>query len=123
MVFYDKYNDFLVFQCPHLRVIVQILFAILDYNRSINHQEDQQFLCFFEPLLEKVAAVTKFQQAVRTCLYRKSLRDDDLAVTKIVQKRAAYCIQSWWSSLKLRKRMIALTNIKKHIEKINSNEI
>ena len=46
-----------------------------------------------------------------------------MAVTKIVQKRAAYCIQNWWSSLKLRKRMIALANIKQHIQKINSNEI
>jgi hypothetical protein len=56
-------------------------------------------------------------------MYRKKLQDDDLAVNKIVQKRAAYCIQSWWSGLKLRKRLIALANIKKHIEKINSNEI
>lgn len=60
MVFFDKYNDFLVFECKNLRLVVQILFAILDYNRSLNQTEDQQFLCFFEPLLKKVAAVTKF---------------------------------------------------------------
>lgn len=40
MVFYDKYNDFLVFECKSLKVIVQVLFAILDYNRTIDHNED-----------------------------------------------------------------------------------
>ncbi len=40
MVFYDKYNDFFVFECPSLKLIVQILFAILDYNRQINHEVD-----------------------------------------------------------------------------------
>lgn len=80
MVFFDKYNDLLVFECKHLRLIVQVLFAILDYNRQLNHAEDQQFLCFFEPLLDKVASITKFQQAVRTCLYRKKLKEDQLPV-------------------------------------------
>jgi hypothetical protein len=37
MVFYDKYNDLLVFECKHQSLIVAILFAILDYNRTINH--------------------------------------------------------------------------------------
>lgn len=40
MVFYDKYNDFLVFECKSLKVIVQVLFAILDFNRTIDHNED-----------------------------------------------------------------------------------
>lgn len=75
MVFYDKYNDLLVFECKHLRLIIQVLFAILDYNRTINHSEDQQFLCFFEPLLDKVAAITKFQQAVRLSMFRKKLKE------------------------------------------------
>ena len=61
MVFFDKYNDLLVFDCPQMDILTQVLFAILDLNRSLNHQEDQQFLCFFEPLLNKVASVTKFQ--------------------------------------------------------------
>ena len=123
MVFYDKYNDLLVFECKHLRLIIQILFAILDHNRLVNPAEEQQFLCFFEPLLDKVAAVTKFQQAVRRSLFRKRLKDEQLLVSRIIQKRAAFCIQSWWSSLKLRKRAVALANIKKHLAKIQSNEL
>jgi len=51
MVFYDRYNDFLVFEIPSVRLVLQLLFAILDYNRTLDPHEDQQFLCFFEPLL------------------------------------------------------------------------
>ncbi len=40
MVFFDKYNDLLVFECRHLRIVVQVLFAILDYNRQLSSSED-----------------------------------------------------------------------------------
>jgi hypothetical protein len=59
MIFYDKYNDLLVFECKDLKLLISILFAILDYNRELS-SDDQQLLCFFEPLLDKVVAVTKF---------------------------------------------------------------
>ena len=61
MVFYDKYNDLLVFEGPSLRLIVQILFAILDYNHQVSKEEDQQFLTFFEPLLDWVSSCVKIQ--------------------------------------------------------------
>ena len=35
MVFYDKYNDFLFFEGKTLSLTLSILFAILDYNRSV----------------------------------------------------------------------------------------
>jgi hypothetical protein len=50
MVFYDRYNDFMVFESPSVRLVLQLLFAILDHNRNLE-PDDQQFLCFFEPLL------------------------------------------------------------------------
>ena len=40
MVFFDKYNDFLVFQGPKVGLIISILFVILDYNRQIDTNED-----------------------------------------------------------------------------------
>lgn len=40
MVFFDKYNDFLVFEGPRVQLIVSILFAILDYNRTLDPYED-----------------------------------------------------------------------------------
>jgi hypothetical protein len=40
MVFYDKYNDFLVFEGPSVRLILQILFAILDYNIAVAKEDD-----------------------------------------------------------------------------------
>lgn len=80
-------------------------------------------MCFFEPLLNKVAAITKFQQAVRLALFKKRQREEDLLVNKIITERAAFCIQSWWSCLKLKKRAVALTNIRNHVAKIQSNEL
>ena len=61
MVFFDKYNDLLVFQGPSVRLVLSILFAVLDYNRTIDTNEDQQLLCFFEPLLDRQAAASKIQ--------------------------------------------------------------
>jgi hypothetical protein len=40
MVFFDKYNDLLVFQVPSYRLLLQTLYAILDYNRNLNFEED-----------------------------------------------------------------------------------
>jgi hypothetical protein len=40
MVFFDKYNDFLVFEGPSVKLVLSILFAILDYNRTIDTNED-----------------------------------------------------------------------------------
>jgi hypothetical protein len=41
MVFYDKYNDLLVFECSKVPLLVKILFQILDYNRSVKDKDDQ----------------------------------------------------------------------------------
>ena len=121
MVFFDKYNDFLVFQGPSVRLVLSILFAILDYNRTIDTNEDQQLLCFFEPLLDRAAAASKIQQAFRAHRFRKSL--EKLPIHLIIRRRAAYCIQEWWSNLKFKKRLQALLKIAKHVNLINSNEI
>ena len=56
-------------------------------------------------------------------MYRKKLREEELLVNKIISKRAAFCIQSWWSGLKLRKRAVALANIRQHVAKIQSNDL
>ena len=92
MVFYDKYNDFLVFDVPQnqLKIVIAILFAILDYNRNLNKLEDQQFLCFFEPLLNRCAANSFCQSLVKAWHFRKSL--EKLPVESIIERRAAYCI-------------------------------
>lgn len=61
LVFYDKYNDFLVFEGKTLSLTLSVLFAILDYNRQLSQEEDQQFLCFFDVLLQRASAATCFQ--------------------------------------------------------------
>lgn len=90
MVFFDKYNDFLVFEGPSVRLVLSILFAILDYNRTIDPNEDQQFLCFFEPLLERAASLTMIQQNIRASLFRRSLKQ--YPIYMIIQRRAAFRI-------------------------------
>ena len=40
-VFQDQYKDFLVFEPPHLDILIQICFYVLDYNRGVNIHEDQ----------------------------------------------------------------------------------
>lgn len=89
-MFFDKYNDFLVFEGKSLSLTLSVLFAVLDYNRQLSPEDDQQFLCFFEPLLRKAAALTKIQMAIRATLFRKHLRQ--LPVELVIQRRAAFCI-------------------------------
>lgn len=97
MVFYDRYNDLLVFEGPsnkspesNCELLISILFAILDYNRIVAREDEQQFLCFFEPLLEKQATIAWMQQSVRAGLFRKRLQK--LPIYLIIRKRAALCI-------------------------------
>lgn len=40
MVFFDKYNDFLVFEGRSLSLTLSVLFAILDYNRSLKDTDN-----------------------------------------------------------------------------------
>jgi hypothetical protein len=113
MVFYDRYNDLLYFDGPTVSLVVSILFAILDYNHNAAREEDQLFMCFFRPLLQKQAALTTIQQQIRARLFRNKLTTKP--VDLIIRKRAALCIQEWWRNLCLRKRVTALMNIKRHI--------
>jgi hypothetical protein len=41
MVFYDRYNDFQVFNSPSVALVLQLLFAILDHNANINSGDEQ----------------------------------------------------------------------------------
>jgi hypothetical protein len=59
--FYDTYNDFCVFEPPHIDVCITLCFAVLDYNRVAAKENpgSQMFLPFFEVLLHKISAATK----------------------------------------------------------------
>ena len=41
----------------------------------------------------------------------------------IINKRTSLCLQSWWNGMKIRKRLVALKNIKSHLDKINSKTL
>lgn len=73
-------------------------------------------ILFFERLLERVAAIATIKNALKAHVWRNSR--PQLPVYEIVEKRAANCIQSIWSDWKMKKRMIALVKIKKHIDRI-----
>lgn len=121
MVFFDKYNDFLVYEGPSVKVVLSILYQILDYNRMIDTNEDQQFLCFFEPLLDRAASLTMIQQNIRASLFRRSLKE--YPIYMIIKRRAAYRIKDWWRNLKFKKRVMGLAKIRQHAMMINSPTI
>ena len=56
------------------------------------------------------------------CQKRRQPEDRNI-VKMIIKKRTALCLQTWWSGLKVRKRLIALQNIRSHLLKINSNTL
>ncbi|CDW82611.1 leucine-rich repeat and iq domain-containing protein 3 [Stylonychia lemnae] len=120
-MFQDQYKDLLAFEGPSLDIVVTLCFAIFDNNKLAQQEGDQQFLLFFETLLRKISSASRIQQSWRAYKFRKNIKK--LPIMEIIDKRAAFCIQRWWSNTKLRKRMVALTNLKRHIDKIQSLEI
>lgn len=118
-VFQDQYKDFLVFEPKHLDIVITICFYVLDYNRTVNVHEDQQMILFFERLLMRVASIAAIKNAWKAHKWRQSR--PQLPIDVIINSRAAICIQQQWSSWKLKKRMKALSNIKAHIDSIQSN--
>ena len=110
-----------MFEPPHLDIVITICFYVLDYNRGVNIHEDQQMILFFERLLERVAAIASIKNSFKAYKWRQSR--PQLPIYEIIEKRAANCIQAIWSDWKIKKRMIALQNIKTHIDRIDSNAI
>lgn len=41
LIFYDKYNDFLIFEGRTLSQTLSVLFAILDFNRNLDFADEQ----------------------------------------------------------------------------------
>jgi|DEB0MinimDraft_12_1074336.scaffolds.fasta_scaffold09797_4 hypothetical protein len=78
-------------------------------------------ILFFDRLLERVAATAFFQNMMKAMMWRK--RQVQLPIYEIIEKRAAHCIQSVWSDWKIKKRMIALSSIKRHVESITSSTL
>ena len=87
----------------------------------MNIHEDQQMILFFERLLERVAGIAAIKNAFKAYKWRQSRAQ--LPIYEIIEKRAANCIQSIWSDWKIKKRMIALGNIKRHVDRIQSNTL
>jgi hypothetical protein len=117
-VFQDQYKDFLVFEPPHLDIVITICFYVLDYNRGVNIHEDQQMILFFDRLLQRVAAIASIKNAFKAYKWRQSR--EQLPIYVIIEKRAANCIQSVWSDWKIKKRLRALERIKNHIDRIEA---
>lgn len=89
-VFQDQYKDFLVFEPPHVNIVITVCFYVLDYNRRVNMHEDQQMILFFERLLERVAAMARIKNSFKAYKWRRSR--PQLPIYEIIQKRAANCI-------------------------------
>ena len=76
-------------------------------------------ILFFERLLMRVAATATIRNAYKAHKWRQSR--PQLPIDEIINTRAAICIQQQWSSWKLKKRMKALSNIKAHVDSIDTS--
>lgn len=83
---------------------------------------DRPIMLFFKYPLIKVAAVITIQNAYRHYLWRKY--DDKFnLVSRVIEHRAALCIQADWRYFKVTRRFKFLHNLKVYLDKIDSKVI
>jgi hypothetical protein len=78
---------------------------------------------FFKLPLTKVAAAVTIQTAFRHYRWRKYMPTGYKFSLGLIKNRAALCMQAWWRSLKLTRRIKYLASLKSYLHKIDSNVI
>ena len=78
-------------------------------------------LAYFEPGLKRITSCLRLQALFRSFHIRKQ-KNIGFA-EKVLERRAASLIQSYWRYLTLRKRLNALSSISRYLKKINSNTL
>lgn len=92
---------------------------MVNYNRMANYDNSSIFYPYFESSLQRVSAAIKIQSCFRSYLVRREMSVGFAEM--VVERRAASLLQSYWSYLLLRKRLHALSSIKKYLNRIHSN--
>jgi len=70
-----------------------------------------------------VAAAVTIQNAFRHYLWRRQQSPYERFSYSMIKNRAALCMQAWWRSMKLTRRIRFLTMLKPYLAKIDSNVI
>ena len=86
-------------------------------------QQSKQILLFFKKPLMKVAAAMTIQTAYRHYLWRRSNGNSTRFQKEIIRNRASLCMQAWWRSLRLTRRIKFLATLKTYLNKVDSNVI
>ena len=121
--FTDVYMDLFIFKWPSVALLHNIIRKVLYYNKWARDNGESVVLLFFEKLMKQVSAATRIQMNFKTYLTRKQDSQKPLLIDQLVFKRAIYWIQQFWRNYKMKRRLIALSEINKIIRKVDSPKV
>lgn len=113
---FDDYHDLMVFEAPSVDFAQRILEIAFLYNSKASKAELPLFMPLFDQSIRKVAAVCLIQSFWRG-YYKRSVPNLAQSVSR---RRAALCIQRWWRSLRMMKRIICLESLHSYLTTIQS---
>lgn len=112
----DDYLDLVEFKAPSLEFIQELFLMVLFYNKTVFHKDLPIFLPIFEVLLNRIKAVC----TVQACWRGYRVRKENLLANLAIERRAIYCVQRWWRSIKFFQRMKWLHKLKKYLSEFTS---
>lgn len=110
----------MAFEIPDINFLLDLIEKVYQHNLKVLETGDQTLLLFFEKTLNQISAATRIQCAYR--LYKWKVRQSLTPLTKIMERRAAVCMQRGWRKWVLQHRLTALINISKACEYIDQPE-
>ena len=117
---YDRYQDFDTLFFPNIQFAKTLIKVVK--NNNMNNQ-GKQILLFYKVALTRVSAAVTIQTAFRHYRWRKFMPPTYKFSLSLIKNRAALCMQAWWRSLKLTRRIKFLSTLKGYLHKIDSNVI
>jgi hypothetical protein len=104
----DEYFDLVEFECPTLEFLQELFLMVLAYNRCVIKKDLPIFLPLFNELVNRVKSACTIQACYRGYLVRKK----NLIASMAIRRRAVFCIQRWWRSLRFLHRIKYLIKLK-----------
>ena len=115
--------DLFIFKFPSVPLLHNIVLKVRKYNRWARENGETVVILLFEKLMKQVSAATRIQMNFRTYLTRKQDSQKPLLIDQLVLKRAIFWIQQFWRNYKMKRRLIALSEINKIIRKVDSPKV
>lgn len=105
----DEYLDFIEFEAPNLVFLQELFLMILDYNRLVFSKDLPIFQPIFKISLDRVKAAC----TVQACYRGYRVRKRNFLAKLAIERRAVYCIQRWWRSIRFTHRIKYLVKLRK----------